>query len=84
MMTSQVARKLADRGLLRRSIDKADTRARHLCLTPSGRALLSTALADVEAADEIHFHTLGSQREAFLTALATLDSVHNESDPTVP
>jgi DNA-binding MarR family transcriptional regulator len=72
MMTSQVARKLQARGLLERRVDRADSRARQLCLTRSGRALLADALAEVEAADEIHFNALGADRRAFVAGLATL------------
>ncbi|MGI8412862.1 MAG: MarR family winged helix-turn-helix transcriptional regulator [Solirubrobacteraceae bacterium] len=74
MMTSQVARKLEDRGLLERRIDRDDSRARQVRLTHAGRALLSVALADVEAADETHFGALEGRRRAFLDALATLDA----------
>jgi DNA-binding MarR family transcriptional regulator len=72
MMTSQVTRKLEARGLLDREIDPADTRARRLRLTASGRALVARALADVEAADEDYFAALSGRRDAFVKALATL------------
>ncbi|MGA3151092.1 MAG: MarR family winged helix-turn-helix transcriptional regulator [Streptosporangiaceae bacterium] len=74
MMTSQVLRRLAARGLLRRDPDPADGRARRLGLTPAGRELLSGALADVEAADDAYFAALGPGRTAFTAALATLTS----------
>ena len=76
MMTSQVARKLEARGLLERRAGHADSRARQLRLTPSGRVALTAALADVEAADEAHFHSLGDQLPTFAAALTLLDS-HN-------
>ena len=74
MMTSQVTRKLAARGLLERALDPRDSRARRLHLTAAGRALVARALVDVEAADEEYFAALGRQRDAFVTALGTLEA----------
>jgi DNA-binding MarR family transcriptional regulator len=85
MMTSQVARKLEARDLLERRIDRADSRARLMRLTRSGRALLAAALADVEAADEIYFSALGEERQAFLAGLATLATRDPwQADPDPP
>ncbi|MGO9077549.1 MAG: MarR family winged helix-turn-helix transcriptional regulator [Streptosporangiaceae bacterium] len=72
MMTSQVIRKLAERGLAQRRPDPADSRARQLALTDAGRTLLAGALANVEAADESFFAALGSGRAAFLRQLGEL------------
>jgi DNA-binding MarR family transcriptional regulator len=72
MMTSQVLRRLEARGLVERALDPTDTRARQLRLTPAGGALVARALADVEAADERYFATLGRERDEFLHALAAL------------
>lgn len=72
MMTSQVVRKLADRGLLTRDPDPADARARRLTLTAEGRALLTTALRDVERADTEFFARLGRDRTAFTRGLGAL------------
>lgn len=55
MMTSQVVRKLEERGLVARDVDPGDSRARRLRLTEAGRGVLTGALADVEAADEAFF-----------------------------
>jgi len=55
MMTSQVIRKLADRGLVSRSPDPRDARALRITVTPDGRELLSAALRDVEHADAEYF-----------------------------
>jgi len=77
MMTSQVIRKLAGRGLLDRHPDPTDSRARQLTLTPLGAAVLTGALADVEMTDENYFAVLGSRRDALLADLATLDSAHS-------
>ena len=72
MMTSQVLRKLERRELLDRRPDPVDGRARRLRLTPTGSALLASALADVEAADDAYFITLEQGREEFLAALGAL------------
>jgi DNA-binding MarR family transcriptional regulator len=72
MMTSQVLRKLEARGLLDRTADARDTRARRLRLTPAGRELVARALADVEHADADYFAPLAGRHEAFLQALGAL------------
>jgi len=78
MMTSQVIRKLAARGLLDRHPDPTDSRARQLRLTPLGAAVLTRALADVETTDENYFAALRSRRDAFLADLATLNSANSD------
>ncbi len=55
MMTSQVLRKLEERGLVTRAPDPQDARARLLGVTDAGRAVLKGALVDVEEADERFF-----------------------------
>jgi DNA-binding MarR family transcriptional regulator len=72
MMTSQVLRKLEERGLVSREADPADARARLLGVTQAGRALLTGAMADVERADAEFFATLGKHQQAFASALAKL------------
>ncbi len=54
-MTSQVVRTLEAKGLLRREVDPADTRARRLRLTPQGTRLAQCALAAVEQVDAEFF-----------------------------
>jgi len=54
-MTSQVVRTLEAKGLLRREVDPADTRARRLRLTPQGTRLAQHALAAVEQVDAEFF-----------------------------
>ncbi len=54
-MTSQVVRTLEAKGLLRRDVDPADTRARRLRLTPQGTRLAQRALAAVEQVDAEFF-----------------------------
>ena len=72
MMTSQVVRKLADRGLLARADDPSDARAKRLRVTPAGLEVVAAALKDVEAADASFFGKLGGRGDAFVTALADL------------
>jgi DNA-binding MarR family transcriptional regulator len=72
MMTSQVIRKLETRGLLQRAPDPADSRARQLRLTASGRELVANALTDVEATDDGYFAAIGDRLDAFLEALNAL------------
>ena len=72
MMTSQVVRKLETRGLLERTPDPSDSRARWLRLTESGHDLVALALADVERADADYFAPLADRQDAFLYALAAL------------
>ena len=56
-MTSEVVRKLADRGLLVREVDPSDTRARRLRPTPAGAALAGRATRAVEDVDAAFFAT---------------------------
>jgi DNA-binding MarR family transcriptional regulator len=69
MMTSQVVRKLAERGLLARADDPADARAKRLEITPAGLELVAKALKDVEAADAEFF---AATDDGFVDALARL------------
>ncbi len=54
-MTSQVLRKLEAKGLIRRDVDAADTRARRLAVTDRGTRQAQAAIAAVEAADTAFF-----------------------------
>ena len=54
-MTSQVLRTLEAKGLIRRDVDAADTRARLLRVTDRGADLAVRTIATVEAADEAFF-----------------------------
>jgi DNA-binding MarR family transcriptional regulator len=72
MMTSQVLRKLADRGLISREVDPADSRARLLELTADGTALVAKAMKDVEDADDAYFAGLGDEQQAFVRGLTRL------------
>lgn len=72
MMTSQVLRKLADRGLVSREVDPSDTRARLLSLTEPAKALVAQAMKDVEDADAAYFAGLGDEHQAFVRGLTRL------------
>jgi DNA-binding MarR family transcriptional regulator len=54
-MTSEVLRKLEAKGLLVRTVDAADTRARKLRVTDRGAGLATRAIAVVESADAAFF-----------------------------
>ncbi|HEU5420234.1 MAG TPA: MarR family transcriptional regulator [Streptosporangiaceae bacterium] len=70
-MTSQVLRKLEAKGLIRRHVDTADTRARRLHVTSRGRELATRALAAVETADARFFDPV-PDLAALLTMLRPL------------
>jgi MarR family transcriptional regulator, organic hydroperoxide resistance regulator len=55
MMTSQVVRTLAGKGLLTREPDPVDSRIKRLRVTEQGRALAERAVEAVEAADRAFF-----------------------------
>jgi DNA-binding MarR family transcriptional regulator len=57
-MTSEVLRKLEAKGLLVRTVDAADTRARRIRVTGRGGELARTAVAAVERADAAFFGAL--------------------------
>jgi hypothetical protein len=71
MMTSQILRALEARGLVARTADKSDARARRVRLTARGRRLLAAAMPAVERADEVFFGTLRDPA-AFAGALGEL------------
>jgi DNA-binding MarR family transcriptional regulator len=54
-MTSQVLQKLEDKGLIARSVDPSDTRAKQLRVTDRGAELAERAVAVVESADAAFF-----------------------------
>lgn len=54
-MTSQVLRRLEQRGLIERRTDERDTRAKVLSVTRRGRALAMKAIERVESADDEFF-----------------------------
>jgi DNA-binding MarR family transcriptional regulator len=54
-MTSEVLRKLEAKGLIVRTVDAADTRARRIHVTERGGALAQAAVTAVEAVDAAFF-----------------------------
>lgn len=73
-MTSQVLRALEEKGLITRTTDPNDTRAKRLQVTSSGVALAPRAIEAVEAVDQ-HFFQVGlnAQTLEFLRKLSTPD-----------
>jgi DNA-binding MarR family transcriptional regulator len=67
-MTSQVVRALERKGLLERSVDPADTRARRLRATPAGAQLAPRAIAAVERVDAEFFAPVQTQHALALLA----------------
>lgn len=55
MMTSQVLRALAKRGLVARTLDDTDARVKRLTITDTGRRLARRAVTVVEVADVAFF-----------------------------
>ena len=76
-MTSQVLRKLEAKGLIRRDVDAADTRARRLHVTERGSGLAVRALAAVESADAEFFHPVAD----LAPLLAVLRPLSGRSEP---
>jgi len=68
-MTSQVLSKLESKGLVERTVDPADTRAKLLRVTPAGAALAQRAIGVVDAVDSSFFEAV-ADRPA-LTAMLT-------------
>jgi DNA-binding MarR family transcriptional regulator len=72
MTTSQVARTLEDKDLVRRSRHPHDGRALMLALTPRGRRVAARVTPAVEALDAAFFRPAGRQRQALLALLTAL------------
>jgi DNA-binding MarR family transcriptional regulator len=79
MMNSQVIRSLEARGLLTRTPDPEDRRARRLTLTETGRYLAAEALQRVEAADAEFFGTLGADAVQLAPLLGRLAAREEDS-----
>ena len=62
MMTSQVLRSLEARGLVSRTANPSDSRARQLAVTAAGAALAGRAIATVEDADRAFFEPATGRR----------------------
>jgi DNA-binding MarR family transcriptional regulator len=73
MMTSQVVRALADKGLVVREVDADDRRAWRVRPTRAGTELAKQAVASVEDADAAYFATVPApSRAGMLAALKEL------------
>jgi DNA-binding MarR family transcriptional regulator len=72
VMTSEVLRTLERKGLVAREPHPTDARARHVVLTPDGRATVRRALLAVEAADAAFFGEPGPELHALAGLLAPL------------
>ncbi|MEV5704448.1 MarR family winged helix-turn-helix transcriptional regulator [Actinoallomurus sp. NPDC052274] len=79
-MTSQVVRKLEDKGLVERRVDPADTRARRLRVTERGAEVARAAVEAVEAADA-EFFRRAPDPAALLRALRPLAAPPDETSP---
>ncbi|WP_424808538.1 MarR family winged helix-turn-helix transcriptional regulator [Rhodococcus sp. 27YEA15] len=75
MMTSQVVRTLAAKGLVERHRHPTDARARSLAVTPAGATLVNRANQVVEATDREFFARLGPEAGGFVNMLGKLDDV---------
>ena len=78
MMTSQVVRTLAEKGLLTRTIHPTDTRARLLSLTPEGLQITQRAFTLVEATDAHFFQPLNHDTSTLLTLMQHLIQSHTD------
>lgn len=75
-MTSEVLRKLEDKGLLTRRADPADSRAKVVTVTERGAELVLRAIGVVERADSDFFTGVP---DSFVAALRTLAGVQQGS-----
>jgi DNA-binding MarR family transcriptional regulator len=76
-MTSQVVRKLEAKGLIERTVDRADTRARRLRATPAGARLARRAIAAVEDVDARFF---ARETDAATTLMQRLVAAHDRPE----
>lgn len=74
-MTSQVLRSLEKKGYLDRRFQKGDQRAKFLCLTERGAALIEKALPLIEKIDRKFFNKLGKDVEKWVAMLQKLMKV---------
>ena len=70
MMTSQVLRVLAERGLVERFTDAADARVNLVRVTPAGRNLANRALPVVESVDRRFFGAASRDAAAVFQTIA--------------
>lgn len=72
MMTSQVLRKLEDKGLVTREPHTQDKRAFTLAPTPAGIQLANQAIKQVEVVDQNFFAAFGADQSAFIGIMRRL------------
>ena len=72
MMTSDLVRKLEERGLIRRTEHPHDSRARSIRLTASGKRMVAEVVPVVEAVDDAFFEQLGDDVTTFVALLRRL------------
>jgi DNA-binding MarR family transcriptional regulator len=76
---ARVCAVLESRGLLRRSADPSDRRARRLFITPRGKLLLEQAEpAVLHLQEELLAPLTANERKAFVTALRKIALAHND------
>ena len=73
-MTSEILRKLEDKGLIEQTTDPDDRRAKLVRVTSAGADLAARAIAVVEKADLAFFGSTSSTLVPILQDLAALDS----------
>ncbi len=75
MMTSDLVRKLEERGLMRRTEHPHDSRARSIRLTAAGKRLVGEVVPVVENVDQTFFEGLGAEAATFGALLRRLGNV---------
>jgi DNA-binding MarR family transcriptional regulator len=79
-MASEVLRKLEAKGLIVRTVDAADTRARRLRVTDHGAELARQAVAIVEAADAAFFQAIPDPAALLAMLRPLAGAAHAHSD----
>jgi DNA-binding MarR family transcriptional regulator len=75
MMTSDLVRKLEERGLIHRTEHPRDSRARSIRLTAEGKRFVAEVVPVVEAVDKAFFERLGADVETFVALLRKFGNV---------
>lgn len=77
MMTSQVIRKLEQKGLVQRETSQLDGRAFALNPTPKGIALINLAVKAVEKVDKVFFTAVGGDSQTIVRIMQQLVKQEN-------
>ncbi|MDR3707671.1 MAG: MarR family winged helix-turn-helix transcriptional regulator [Capsulimonadaceae bacterium] len=80
MMTSQVLRSLEVKGLVKRTTDEADARARRIVLTEAGEAIIVRAFERVVQTDADFFAELGDETGKLTEFLRRLAEANNNAN----